>query len=80
MEKDAYVLCRIFQKSGPGPKNGERYGAPFNEEEWEDENEVAYFPGEEAPVDDDVKPGDDVHFDVDDDLNKVCYYSTQGSW
>ncbi|XP_010543581.1 PREDICTED: NAC domain-containing protein 78-like [Tarenaya hassleriana] len=34
--QDAYVLCRIFQKSGSGPKNGEQYGAPFIEEEWED--------------------------------------------
>ncbi|XP_073122201.1 NAC domain-containing protein 78-like isoform X2 [Henckelia pumila] len=27
----------ISQKSGSGPKNGEQYGAPFVEEEWEDE-------------------------------------------
>ncbi|CAL5201893.1 unnamed protein product [Lathyrus oleraceus] len=33
--QDAYVLCRIFEKSGPGPKNGEKYGAPFVEAEWE---------------------------------------------
>nr|DAD22661.1 TPA_asm: hypothetical protein HUJ06_024124 [Nelumbo nucifera] len=33
----AYVLCRIFQKSGPGPRNGEQYGAPFREEDWEDD-------------------------------------------
>lgn len=31
------MLCRIFEKSGAGPKNGEQYGAPFVEEEWEDE-------------------------------------------
>lgn len=36
-EKDVFVLCRVFQKSGSGPKNGEQYGAPFVEEEWEDE-------------------------------------------
>uniref|UniRef100_A0A1D1YJF5 NAC domain-containing protein 78 n=2 Tax=Anthurium amnicola TaxID=1678845 RepID=A0A1D1YJF5_9ARAE len=35
--QDTYVLCRIFQKSGPGPKNGEQYGAPFKEEEWEND-------------------------------------------
>ncbi|RZC70564.1 hypothetical protein C5167_033677 [Papaver somniferum] len=35
--KDAFVLCRIFQKSGTGPKNGEQYGAPFIEEEWDEE-------------------------------------------
>ncbi|KAG9457277.1 hypothetical protein H6P81_001785 [Aristolochia fimbriata] len=40
--QDAYVLCRIFKKSGPGPKNGEQYGAPFKEEDWDadDENVV----------------------------------------
>nr|AIZ68168.1 NAC domain-containing protein 74-like isoform X1 [Albuca bracteata] len=36
--QDAYVLCKIFQKSGLGPKNGEQYGAPFNEDDWEDED------------------------------------------
>lgn len=50
MEKGAYVLCRIFQKSGTGPKNGEQYGAPFIEEEWEDD-ESTWIPGEEVPVD-----------------------------
>eukprot|EP01018_Ginkgo_biloba_P012370 Gb_05670 [translate_table: standard] len=34
--QDSYVLCRVFQKSGPGPKNGEQYGAPFREEDWEE--------------------------------------------
>ncbi|KAF5197854.1 Nac domain [Thalictrum thalictroides] len=34
--QDAFVLCRVFRKSGPGPKNGEQYGAPFLEEEWDD--------------------------------------------
>eukprot|EP01018_Ginkgo_biloba_P028936 Gb_22607 [translate_table: standard] len=27
--QDAYALCRVFKKSGPGPKNGEQYGAPI---------------------------------------------------
>lgn len=35
VEKDTYVACRIFEKSGSGPKNGEKYGAPFVEAEWE---------------------------------------------
>jgi hypothetical protein len=35
MEKDAYVLCRVFHKNNIGPPNGQRY-APFVEEEWED--------------------------------------------
>lgn len=47
--QDAFVLCRIFQKSGSGPKNGEQYGAPFVEEEWdEDEDVVVFVPGELA--------------------------------
>ncbi|KAH0456266.1 hypothetical protein IEQ34_014173 [Dendrobium chrysotoxum] len=37
--QDGYVVCRIFQKSGPGPQNGAQYGAPFMEEEWEMEEE-----------------------------------------
>ncbi|KAG4983838.1 hypothetical protein JHK87_028587 [Glycine soja] len=35
MEKDAYVLCRVFHKNNIGPPNGQRY-APFIEEEWDD--------------------------------------------
>uniref|UniRef100_A0A165XMC0 NAC domain-containing protein n=1 Tax=Daucus carota subsp. sativus TaxID=79200 RepID=A0A165XMC0_DAUCS len=35
--QDSFVICKIFQKSGLGPKNGAQYGAPFSEEEW---NEV----------------------------------------
>lgn len=50
MEKDAYVLCRIFQKSGTGPKNGEQYGAPFIEEEWEEDDELPWGQGEEVPA------------------------------
>jgi hypothetical protein len=45
--QDAFVLCRIFQKSGSGPKNGEQYGAPFVEEEWEND-ELVMVPGGEA--------------------------------
>lgn len=53
--QDAFVLCRIFHKSGSGPKNGEKYGAPFIEEEWEDD-ETVFVPKqevctEESPVD-----------------------------
>lgn len=35
MEKDAFVLCRVFHKNNIGPPNGQRY-APFIEEEWDD--------------------------------------------
>ncbi|KAI9124538.1 hypothetical protein K1719_004460 [Acacia pycnantha] len=55
--QDAFVLCRVFQKSGTGPKNGEQYGAPFIEEEWE-EDEVAPVSGERA-ITDEVLMGDD---------------------
>ncbi|XP_059666027.1 NAC domain containing protein 50-like isoform X2 [Cornus florida] len=44
--QDAFVLCRIFQKSGLGPPNADRY-APFVEEEW-DEDASLLVPGEEA--------------------------------
>jgi hypothetical protein len=27
------VLCRVYQKSGPGPRNGEQYGAPVEEDD-----------------------------------------------
>ncbi|MCL7026425.1 hypothetical protein MKW94_024841 [Papaver nudicaule] len=35
--QDSYVLCKFFEKSGVGPKNGEQHGAPFKEEDWEDD-------------------------------------------
>ncbi|XP_076946996.1 NAC domain-containing protein 53-like [Bidens hawaiensis] len=61
--QDGFVLCRIFRKSGSGPKNGEQYGAPFVDEEWEDD-ELAMVPkqefAEELPVD------DDAYLDADD--------------
>ena len=48
-KKDAFVLCRIFQKSGLGPPNGDRY-APFVEEEWNDDAAL-FVPGGEAEED-----------------------------
>lgn len=36
--QDTFVLCKIFQKSGAGPKSGEQYGAPFKEEDWDDDD------------------------------------------
>ncbi|KAF6167703.1 hypothetical protein GIB67_017198 [Kingdonia uniflora] len=38
ISQDAFVLCRIFHKSGSGPRNGDQYGAPLVEEEWEDDD------------------------------------------
>ncbi|XP_047342234.1 NAC domain-containing protein 53-like isoform X2 [Impatiens glandulifera] len=67
--KDACILCRIFQKSGPGPKNGEQYGAPLLEEEWEDDDLVV-VPGmdfaEVVAVSDNAFPGDEAYLDEHD--------------
>eukprot|EP00249_Psilotum_nudum_P024038 c29069_g2_i1 orf=554-3019(+) len=30
--QNGFVLCRLFRKSGPGPRNGEQYGAPFEDD------------------------------------------------
>ncbi|KAM0046376.1 putative transcription factor NAM family [Helianthus debilis subsp. tardiflorus] len=49
--QDLYVLCKVFKKSGSGPKNGAQYGAPFNEEEWGDDlNGCANSQGVVCPV------------------------------
>ncbi|CAA0814429.1 NAC domain-containing protein 78 [Striga hermonthica] len=61
--QDAFVLCRVFQKSGSGPKNGEQYGAPFVDEEWEND-EFEFFPN--AEVVEEVDFGDDAYVDGDD--------------
>ncbi|CAA2960202.1 NAC domain-containing 78-like [Olea europaea subsp. europaea] len=55
VSQDAFVLCRIFQKSGLGPPNGDRY-APFVEEEWDDDAALV-VPGGEA--EDDMANGDE---------------------
>ncbi|XP_028124169.1 NAC domain containing protein 50-like [Camellia sinensis] len=57
--QDAFVLCRIFQKSGLGPPNGDRY-APFIEEEWNDDA-LLVIPGEEAG--DEMVNGDDAQME-----------------
>ena len=52
--QDAFVLCRIFRKSGSGPKNGEQYGAPFVDEEWDVDEPILATKQESAmhfPVD-----------------------------
>lgn len=52
--QDSFVVCRIFQKAGPGPQNGAQYGAPFVEEEWEEDDEdVGLLPVEEKDNSDD---------------------------
>ncbi|KAI3495563.1 hypothetical protein L1887_37906 [Cichorium endivia] len=37
--QDAYVICKVFEKSGIGPKNGAQYGAPFEEKDWDDDDD-----------------------------------------
>ncbi|KAI4320593.1 hypothetical protein MLD38_034055 [Melastoma candidum] len=55
--QDYYALYKVFKKSGPGPKNGEQYGAPFREDEWADDDcfdaikvTDTEFPVEQPPV------------------------------
>jgi hypothetical protein len=62
--QEAYVLCRIFQKSGTGPKNGEQYGAPYLEEEWEEDG-MTYVPAQDA-FSEGLALNDDVYVDIDD--------------
>lgn len=40
--QDYYALYKVYKKSGPGPKNGEQYGAPFKEEDWADDECVNF--------------------------------------
>ncbi|KAK1259171.1 NAC domain-containing protein 78 [Acorus gramineus] len=36
--QDHYALYKLYRKSGPGPKNGEQYGAPYLDELWPDDD------------------------------------------
>lgn len=67
--QDAFVLCRVFRKSGSGPKNGEKYGAPFVEEEWDDD-ELVMVPKDEYA--DEHQISDDAYLD-ENDLEEVCH-------
>ncbi|KAL0452025.1 UNVERIFIED_CONTAM: NAC domain-containing protein 78 [Sesamum latifolium] len=76
VSQDAFVLCRIFQKSGLGPPNGDRY-APFVEEEW-DEDAALVVPGGDA--EDDVANGDEARVacnDLDQDTQPLSIAPTQ---
>lgn len=68
-------MCRVFQKSGSGPKNGEQYGAPFIEEEWEDDDAV-FVPGQDY-LPDEVVVGEDAFVEVN-DIDQVCALSVFG--
>ncbi|TKY60427.1 NAC domain-containing protein 82 [Spatholobus suberectus] len=48
--QDSYVVCKVFQKEGVGPRNGAQYGRPFNEEEWDDEELGIPCAASTAPV------------------------------
>ncbi|KAE8721546.1 NAC domain-containing protein 17 [Hibiscus syriacus] len=65
IQQDAFVLCRVFQKSGSGPKNGEQYGAPFIEEEWEDD-EAVIVPGQHDAAVYEVAANDEAFVEVND--------------
>ncbi|XP_027935892.1 NAC domain-containing protein 17-like [Vigna unguiculata] len=72
--KDYYALYKVFKKSGPGPKNGEQYGAPFNEQEWAADDDIVDFniniTDQEAP---NVVPedGNALHPLLDDEINDI---------
>ncbi|KAK7279761.1 hypothetical protein RJT34_24818 [Clitoria ternatea] len=57
--KEYYALYKVYKKSGPGPKNGEQYGAPFKEDEWADDDVVDFDNNEvdrEIPIADQPLP------------------------
>ncbi|XP_061355096.1 NAC domain-containing protein 82-like isoform X2 [Gastrolobium bilobum] len=49
-QQDSYVICKVFQKEGPGPRNGAQYGKPFNEEDWDKEEISVSVPAMSAQV------------------------------
>ncbi|KAG1359627.1 NAC domain-containing protein 53 [Cocos nucifera] len=65
--QDAYVVCRIFKKNGPGPQNGAQYGAPFNEEEWEEDDGNMIMPREDGDDDfNDAREQEQKHLYIND--------------
>ncbi|CAA7018674.1 unnamed protein product [Microthlaspi erraticum] len=50
--KDYYAVYKLYKKSGSGPKNGEDYGAPFQEEEWVDDDDNDEIAVPEEPFED----------------------------
>lgn len=44
------MVCVLFKKDGPGPRNGAQYGAPFREEDWNDEEERTDVPTTSNPT------------------------------
>lgn len=52
--QEYYALYKLYKKSGAGPKNGEEYGAPFQEEEWVDDDDDREEADNVAVLDDHV--------------------------
>ncbi|XP_022642086.1 NAC domain-containing protein 82 isoform X2 [Vigna radiata var. radiata] len=48
--QNSYVVCKVFEKEGLGPRNGAQYARPFNEEEWSDEELEIPCTASTAPV------------------------------
>ncbi|KAL7085601.1 hypothetical protein ACP275_14G290500 [Erythranthe tilingii] len=68
--KEYYALYKVFKKSGPGPKNGEQYGAPFREEDWADDDETVKKANETVPLENNAKPVDCPNLSLFDDLER----------
>ncbi|KAM1686406.1 hypothetical protein FF1_034235 [Malus domestica] len=71
-----YALYKAYKKSGPGPKNGEQYGAPFREEDWVDDESPVIKTSADCQISvkeavdvvsiDNVKGNGEVHYALDD--------------
>ncbi|KAM1759756.1 hypothetical protein ACFX12_002710 [Malus domestica] len=71
-----YALYKVYKKSGPGPKNGEQYGAPFREEDWVDDESTVIKSAADHQISvkqavdvvsiDNVKVNGDVHYALND--------------
>ncbi|KAG2384031.1 NAC domain-containing protein [Vigna angularis] len=71
---DYYALYKVFKKSGPGPKNGEQYGTPFNEQEWTADDYIVDFNNNIIDQEDpNVVPenGSALHPLLDDEINDI---------
>ncbi|KAL1294996.1 hypothetical protein HN51_055834 [Arachis hypogaea] len=75
---DAFVLCRIFEKSGMGPKNGEKYGAPFREEDWVEDGDLLEPIADEPVVELSVDQSD-AFLETDDLEKKLGTHVVDGS-
>ncbi|KAL9278919.1 NAC domain-containing protein 82 [Arabidopsis thaliana] len=72
--QDTYVVCVLFKKDGPGPRNGAQYGAPFKEEDWSDEEVRTDVPSTSNPTNL-LEPSKEttLALTAPDDSNKDCF-------